>query len=88
MLALDEAGVPVIAPVEVLIVRPVGSDGEIEKVTGEVPPLAVTGVEEAAAIVAVNVSDAITSVVVSTAETISENVLVVLPPTESVTVTV
>ena len=79
---------PVIAPVEVLIVRPVGSDGVIEKVTGEVPPLAVTGVEEAVAIVAVNVSDAITSVVVSAAETVSENVLVALPPTESVTVTV
>ena len=88
MPALDEAGVPVIAPVEVLIVRPVGSDGEIEKVTGEVPPLAVTGVEEAAAIVAVNVSDAITSVVVSAAEIVSEKELVTLPPAASVTVTV
>ncbi len=71
-----------------LIVRPVGSDGEIEKVTGEVPPVAVTGVEEEEAIVAVNVSDAIESVVVSAAEIVSENVLVALPPTESVTVTV
>ena len=88
MPALDEVGVPVIAPVEVLIVRPVGSDGEIEKVTGDVPPLAVTGVEEAAAIVAVNVSDAVTSVVVSAAETVSENVLVAVTDAESVTVTV
>jgi hypothetical protein len=85
--ALDEAGVPVIAPVEVFIVRPVGSDGEIDKVTGDVPPLAVTGVEEAAAIVEVNVSDAITSVVVRLAETVSEKVLTALPPAESVTVT-
>jgi hypothetical protein len=72
----------------VLIVRPVGSDGEIEKVTGEVPPLAVTGVDEEEATVAVNVSDAITSVVVSAAETVSEKVAVALPAAESVTVTV
>ena len=88
MRALDAAGVPVIAPVEVLIVRPVGSDGEIARVIGEVPPDGVTGVKLVATALAVKVSEAITSVVVSAAETIRENVLVVLPPTESVTVTV
>ena len=77
-----------IAPVEVLIESPLGSDGEIDKVIGDVPPLAVTGVEEAAAIVAVKVSEAITSVVVRAAETVSEKVLTALPPAESVTVTV
>jgi hypothetical protein len=86
--ALDDAGVPVIAPVEELIVRPVGSVGEIDKVIGDVPPLAVTGVELVATIPAVKVSDAMTSVVVSAAETVSEKVLVALPPAESVTVTV
>jgi hypothetical protein len=44
--ALDDAGVPVIAPVAVFIERPVGSNGDIENVTGDVPPLAVTGVDE------------------------------------------
>ena len=88
MRALDEVGVPVIAPVDVLMVRPVGRVGDIENVSVAVPPLAVTGVEEAVAIVAVNVSDAITSVVVSAAETVSEKVAVALPAAESVTVTV
>jgi hypothetical protein len=30
----------------VFIERPVGSNGDIENVTGDVPPLAVTGVDE------------------------------------------
>ena len=56
MRALDEVGVPVIAPVDVLMVRPVGSDGEIEKVTGDVPPDDVTGVKLVATTLAVKVS--------------------------------
>jgi hypothetical protein len=78
----------VIAPVDVLIARPLGRDGETANVTGDVPPDDVTGVELVATIPAVKVSDAITSVVVSAAETVSEKVLVALPPAESVTVTV
>ena len=88
MLALDEAGVPVIAPVEVLIVRPVGSDGEIEKVTGDVPPLAVTGVKLVATALAVKVSEAIARVVVRAAETVSMKVLELVAPLASVAVTV
>ena len=76
------------APVEVFIESPDGRDGEIDKVTGEVPPLAVTGVEEAAEVVAVKVSEAIKSVVVRAAETVSEKVFVALPDAASVTVTV
>ena len=88
MRALDDAGVPVIAPVAVFIERPVGSEGEIEKAIGDVPPLAVTGVKAVAAIVAVNVSEAITRVVVRAAETFSEKEFVALPAAASVTVTV
>ena len=88
MRALDEVGVPVIAPVDVLMVRPVGSDGEIEKVTGDVPPDDVTGVKLVATTLAVKVSEAITRVVVSAAETASENVFELVAPLASVAVTV
>ena len=88
MRALDAAGVPVIAPVEVLIVRPVGSDGEIERVIGEVPPDDVTGIELVATIPAVNVSEASASVVVRAAETASAKVLELVAPLASVAVTV
>jgi hypothetical protein len=86
--ALDEVGVPVITPVAVFIESPAGSEDEIEKVIGDVPPLAVTGVKAVAAIVAVSVSEAIASVVVRAAETVSEKVFVALPAAASVTVTV
>jgi hypothetical protein len=46
--AAEAAGVPVIAPVDVLSASPAGRDGEIAKVIGAVPPVAVTGVKEAA----------------------------------------
>ena len=77
-----------IAPVEVLIVRPVGSDGEIERVIGEVPPDDVTGIELVATIPAVNVSEAIASVVVRAAETASAKVFELVAPLASVAVTV
>ena len=77
-----------IAPVEVLIAKPVGSDGEIDKVTGEVPPDDVTGVELVAAIPAVKVSEATTRVVVRAAETASAKVFELVAPLASVAVTV
>jgi hypothetical protein len=70
----------------VLIVRPVGSDGEIERVTGEVPPLAVTGVKLAAD-AAVSVSDATASVVDSAVEMVKAKVLELVAPLASVAVT-
>ena len=77
-----------IAPVEVLIVRPVGSDGEIARVIGEVPPDDVTGTALVATIPAVNVSEAIASVVVRAAETASAKVFELVAPLASVAVTV
>ena len=84
----EDAGVPVIAPVDVLIESPAGSDGEIEKVIGDVPPLAETGVNEVVATAAVRVSDARTRVVERAAETVNEKVFVAVTEAESVTVTV
>jgi hypothetical protein len=84
----DDAGVPVMAPVEEFIDSPDGSDGEIARVIGDVPPLAVTGINAFAAVPAVNVSDAIARVVVRAAETVREKVLVALPDAASVIVTV
>ena len=84
----EDAGVPVIAPVDVLIESPAGSDGEIEKVIGDVPPLAETGVNEVATALAVSVSDAIAKVVESAADTVREKVFVAVTDAESVTVTV
>ena len=76
------------APVEVFIESPDGRDGEIDKVMGDVPPLAVTGVNEFAATDAVRVSDVIANVVESAAETVREKVFVAVTDAESVTVTV
>jgi hypothetical protein len=78
----------VIAPVEVLIAKPVGSDGEIDKVIGEVPPDDVTGVELLATIPAVKVSEATAKVVVRAAETASVKVFELVAPFASVAVTV
>ena len=77
-----------IAPVEVLIVRPVGSDGEIARVFCEVPTDDVTGIALVATIPAVNVSEAIASVVVRAAETASAKVFELVAPLASVAVTV
>ena len=77
-----------IAPVDVLSVSPDGSDGEIEKVIGDVPPDAVTGVKDVAAVVAVKVFVAIASVVESAGDMASENVLVAVADDASVTVVV
>jgi hypothetical protein len=41
--------VPVIAPVELLMLKPAGSDGETAKVRGAVPLDAWTGINEEAA---------------------------------------
>ena len=77
-----------IAPVEMLIAKPVGSDGEIDKVIGEVPPDDVTGVELVATIPAVKVSEATAKVVVRAAETASVKVFELVAPFASVAVTV
>ena len=76
------------APVEVLKLKPAGRDGEIARVMGDVPPEAVTGVNDVAAVVAVKVLVAIASVVESAADMVSENVLVAVAAEASVTVTV
>ena len=46
---LVAVGVPVIAPVELLIDKPAGSEGETEKEYGELPYDPVTGIKEVAA---------------------------------------
>jgi hypothetical protein len=78
----------VIAPVEELIETPDGSDGEIAKVTGSVPPDAVTGMKLVATALAVKVSDGLTSVVVSAAEIASAKVFELVALLASVAVTV
>jgi hypothetical protein len=80
-------GVPVIEPVDALIESPDGSDGEIENVIGDVPPLEVTGMKLAAD-AAVRVSDAMASVVVRAVEIVSANVFALVAPLASVAVTV
>ena len=77
-----------IAPVAVLKVSPDERDGEIAKVIGAVPPAAVTGVKDVAAVVAVKVLVAIARVVERAGDMVSENVLVAVAAAASVTVTV
>ena len=77
-----------IAPVVVLKVSPDGKDGEIAKAIGAVPPAAVTGVKDVAAVVAVKVLVAIARVVERAGDMVSENVLVAVAAAASVTVTV
>ncbi len=76
-----------IAPVDVLSESPDGRDGEIEKVIGDVPPVAVTGVKLAADD-AVRVSDAMASVVESADEITRANVLLLVALVASVAVIV
>ena len=76
-----------IEPVDALIESPDGSDGEIENVIGDVPPLEVTGMKLAAD-AAVRVSDAMASVVVRAVEIVSANVFALVAPLASVAVTV
>jgi hypothetical protein len=85
--AEDAAGVPVIAPVEVLSESPDGREGEMAKAIGDVPPAAVTGVKVAADD-AVRVSDAMTRVVVSADEIVSANVFELVALVASVAVIV
>ena len=87
MAAADDAGVPVIAPVDALNVRPDGSDGESETVIGDVPPLEVTGMKLATDD-AVRVSDAMARVVDRADEIASVKVFPLVAPLESVAVTV
>ena len=75
-----------IAPVDALMAKPEGRDGEIAKLIGDVPPLAVTGVKLAAD-AAVSVSDAVASVVDRAAEIIKAKVLELVAPLASVAVT-
>ena len=76
------------APVEVLIESPVGRDGEIARVIGEVPPLTVTGVNDVAATDAVKVWLEIAIVVERAVETVSVKVLELVAPLASVAATV
>ena len=77
-----------IAPVAVFIESPDGRDGEIARVIGDVPPLAVTGINDVAATASVKVWLEIASVVDSADETVSVNVLELVAPLASVAVTV
>ena len=88
MTLAEDAGVPVMAPVEVFIESPLGSDGEIDKLTDGVPPDDVTGVNDVAVIAAVRVSAAIARVVESAVETVKANVFALVAPFASVAVTV
>lgn len=76
------------APVEVFIAKPDGSDGEIARVIGDVPPLAVTGINDVAATDAVRVLLEIARVVESAVETVNAKVLELVAPLASVAVTV
>jgi hypothetical protein len=78
----------VIAPVAVLSDNPAGSEGEIEKARGAVPPVAVTGVKDVAAVPALIVWVAIASVVASAAEISSANIFALVAALASVAVTV
>ena len=73
---------------EVFIESPEGRDGEIARVMGDVPPLAVTGVNDVAAALAVKVWLEIASVVESAVETVKANVFALVAPFASVAVTV
>ena len=70
------------------IESPDGRDGEIARVIGDVPPLAVTGINDVAATAAVKVSLEIASVVDRADETVSAKVLELVAPLASVAVTV
>ena len=76
------------APVDALIANPDGRDGEIARVIGDVPPLAVTGINDVAATAAVKVWLEIASVVDSADETVSAKVLELVAPLASLAVTV
>ena len=75
------------APVEVFIAKPDGRDGEMARLIGDVPPLAVTGINDVAATDAVRVLLEIASVVESAVEIVSAKVLELVAPLASVAVT-
>ncbi len=86
--AAEAAGVPVIAPVDVLSESPDGKEGEIENARGDVPPVAVTGVNDVAAVVAVKVLVAMASVVESAGEITRAKLLLLVALLASVAVIV
>ena len=75
------------APVAVLSASPDGRDGEMAKVIGDVPPVAVTGVKEEADD-AVRVSDAMARVVERAVEIVSAKVFELVALVASVAVIV
>ncbi len=78
---------PEIAPVDVLIVKPVGSVGAMLNTIFGVPPEEVTGVNGVATAEVVKVVEAAASVVVSAVETANAKVLELVAPLASVAVT-
>ena len=87
MESIETVGVPEIAPVEALIVNPVGSVGDTLNTTFGVPPDEVTGVNGVATVEVVKVVEAAASVVVSAVDTAKVNVLALVAPLASVAVT-
>ena len=76
------------APVEVFIVSPLGSDGETDKETDGAPPDDVTGMKDVAATAAVSVSADLARVVVRAVAMVKANVFALVAPFASVAVTV
>ena len=88
MVAVElSVGVPVMAPVALLILKPVGRDGAIEKARGAWPPDPVTGVKDVAAIELVSTVLAIACAARSGPLTASANACALLAPLASVAVT-
>jgi acyl-CoA hydrolase len=80
--------VPLSAPVELIIAKPVGREGETVKVNGAVPSTATTGIKVDVACVAVRTTVGTATLVEMIAVTPNENVLVAVADDASVTVTV
>ena len=81
-------GVPVICPIEVLKLRPLGNAGVIAYVSGEVPPVADTGLVELIVTPLVKITVAESTVVDTAGLTASTKVLLDVVLLASVTVTV
>jgi hypothetical protein len=81
-------GVPVIAPLLVEMLSPAGSDGEMLYVSVPVPPVPVTGVNNAARWLSVRIFDAMDCVATTVLFTDRLKLAVAVAPLMSVTVTV
>ena len=88
MVALAAAGVPVIWPVVVDIVRPAGRTGRTLYASGVVPPAPVTGVTGVARWLTVMMTVGTACVAVTAPFTVRLKVAVAVAPLASVTVTV